>query len=57
MEMTWTCKRTGETQTVVAVEDEDGDFDARPVGNTDPFANFTVFASELANGTVILVPA
>ncbi len=57
MAMTWIDNRNGEAIEVVATMDEDGDFDVRPVGNEDPYANWTVFADEIEAGTVQLIPA
>lgn len=44
-----------ETIEVTVVMDEYGDYDVRPVGNDDPYANWTVFRSEIERGTVKLV--
>lgn len=52
MQATWISD--GETIEVEVVKDEDGDFDCRPVGNTDPYANWTTFQGEIDNGTVKL---
>lgn len=50
---TWTSN--GETFEVIATLDEDGDYDVRAVGDTDPYGNWTTYATELASGQVRMV--
>lgn len=45
----------GETIEVMAVLDEDGDYDVWPLGSLGHVGNWTTFATELASGKVKMV--
>lgn len=45
----------GEAIEVEATIDDDGDYDVRAVGDTDPYGNWTTYAAELASGKVQMV--
>lgn len=45
----------GETIEVEVIIDSDGDYDVRRVGDTDPYGNWTTYATELASGRVKMV--
>ena len=53
MQATWI--NGSDSINVMAIEDEDGDFDVWPLGSLGDRDNWTVFASELASGRVQLV--